>query len=91
MAESLFDFPPENHDFLGKELIDKHIEIYWDGDDVYYPAYVKDYNEETGKHIVAYDSDGKSALYDEDLKESKWKIWVGTNEQYETYKVLNVS
>ncbi len=38
----------------GKDLIGKRIGIYWDGDNVYYPADVVNFIAENGMHIVKY-------------------------------------
>ena len=52
-----------------------HIEIFWDGDNVYYPGRVLGYDPTTDKHIVLYDGEPEGSEYLEDLRTSVWRIW----------------
>lgn len=65
-----------------QDLIGKKITIFWDGDDVYYPGVVKGYDEKDDKYSVLYDGDISGEVYTEDLVQSAWKIWAGTDEEY---------
>ncbi len=65
-------------------LVGSHIEIYWDGDDAFYPGSVVGFNEETMRHQVVYEND-EGRVTDEDLLSSEWNLWVGTDEEYELY------
>lgn len=67
---------PKPHEKLWKhELIDKKINIFWDGDNVFYPCQVIGYNEIDDKHIVLYENDDTGEKYEEDLNSNAWEIW----------------
>lgn len=51
--------------------IGSHIEIFWDGDNVFYPGKVIRFEEATGTHIVVYDNDDEE--YSENLAASRWR------------------
>ena len=51
------------------------VEIFWDGDYVFYPAVVVKYDVAGGKHTVVYDNDDTGEEYSEDLKTTLFRIW----------------
>lgn len=59
------------------DLIGRRIEIFWDGDNVYYPASVKSYDVETGVFHVKYENDPGGDDYEENLDSTNWNIWDG--------------
>lgn len=90
MHEQYCDPLPEEAD--SKEgLVGARITIYWDGDDAYYPCRVIEYVPESQQHVVLYEKDSSDAKYPEDLKSSKWKIWRGSDEEYEAMLATMVS
>ena len=72
-------------------LIGAQIEIYWDGDLVYYPCKVCRYDDATKKYWVLYENDETGGEYEEDLLTSKWRIWAGTEEEFNANKIIKVS
>lgn len=72
-------------------LVGAQIEIYWDGDLVYYPCKVSRYDAATNKFWVLYENDESGAEYEEDLANSKWRIWAGTEEEFNANKIIKVS
>lgn len=71
----MFRFPNEDEKRFQRELIGSKIEIYWDGDDIFYPALVTEFNDITGLHTVLYDNDDTNETYVEDLSSSIWKLF----------------
>jgi hypothetical protein len=88
---SQFREPNSEELLLKSDLIGKHIKIYWDGDDVFYPADVVSYDEASKLHSVLYENDETEKLYSENLLGSIWKIWCGTEEEFELYRKKHVS
>lgn len=78
----------ELNDHVG--MVGKHIQVYWDGDKVFYPAVVRGYVKESGVYLVVYDGDGDSAAQTaENLKSQPLnyvKVWRGDDEQYDIYR-----
>lgn len=77
----------ERINMANKSLVGHHISIFWDGDSVFYPCTVKSYDENSGKHMVLYLNDESGELYDEDLRNSKWRLWEGTEEDFARFGV----
>ena len=79
-------FPPraeENN--ATRALVGRRISIYWDGDRVFFPAKVLDYRDSDGKHVVKYDNDADGDVYDELLRGQKWRIWRGTDAEFDAF------
>lgn len=55
-------------------LVGWRISIYWDGDDVFYPALVTKYDNESDKFLVLYENDDTGIQYVEDLRHLTWKL-----------------
>lgn len=66
----------------GRQLVGERITIYWDGDDVFYPARILDFIEDTNMYKVVYENDESEMIYEENLTTSTWKIWRGSDEEY---------
>lgn len=66
--------PTEEEKSGGDSLKDCYIEIYWDGDNLYYPGRVLGYDPTTDKHLVLYDGECEGSEYLEDLRSSVWRI-----------------
>lgn len=71
-------------------LIGKRISLWWDGDAVFFPAKVIDYDAAAGIHNVRYENDETLELYPEVLNKQPWKIWTGGEEQFKAYNKLKV-
>lgn len=71
-------------------LIGKRISLWWDGDAVFFPAKVIDYDAAAGIHNVRYENDETLELYPEVLTKQPWKIWTGGEEQFKAYNKLKV-
>ena len=84
MAKYYRSIPAEEKPQHSAGLVGSHIEIYWDGDDAFYPGSVVGFNEETMCHQVVYEND-EGRVTDEDLLSNEWNLWVGTDEEYELY------
>lgn len=69
---------------LKNELIGQKITIFWDGDNVYYPAVIVNYNPEDDTFSVLYENDETKEIYKENLRTANWKIWKGSNEEYQS-------
>ena len=67
------------------ELIGHRINIWWDGDFVFYPCKITGYQEEDNMHLVKYDNDDTGPMYPELLSKQPWKIWNGTDEEFDAY------
>lgn len=78
----LYRFPTREEKQFGQELVGKKITIYWDGDNVFYPCTVIEFDSSNGKFNVEYEENSDGEKYSEDLKTSTWKIWAGTEEEY---------
>ena len=67
--------PEELEDLRG--LVDRRVEIFWDGDDRHYSGRVVGFDEATRLHLVKYD-DGDEDPYEEDLSsEFGWRVFDG--------------
>ena len=68
----------------------KRIQVYWDGDKVFYSAVIRGYVKESGAYVVVYDSDSATEIpVLEDLKSQPLnyvKVWRGDDDQYEIYR-----
>ena len=71
-------------------LIGKRISLWWDGDAVFFPARVVDYDAAAGIHNVRYENDETLELYPEVLNKQPWKIWTGGEEQFRAYNKRKV-
>lgn len=80
-----FESPSATERSYGAELVGSLIVVFWDGDNVYYPAKVVSYENEQDKFNVLYENDDSGGLYSEDLRQSVWKIWRGSHEQMQQY------
>lgn len=76
----MFRDPLPEERCLGEQLLGNRVEIYWDGDDVFYPAIVNGFNHNSSKHSVIYDNDDSGIIYEEDFSSnsSVWRIWDDT-------------
>jgi len=79
--DSKFEFPNEVEINWRDELVGKHIAIYWDGDQTYFPCTVVKYDGQRDKFHVFYESDQRKK-YIENLRRTAWKIWKGSEEEY---------
>lgn len=79
-----YRIPSAEEKQLGQELIGKKITIFWDGDNVFYPCIVTEYDATNDKFGVVYEENSTGEKYTEDLKSSAWKIWAGTDAEYAT-------
>ena len=86
-----YRFPTAEEKLLKGDLTGRKISIFWDGDNLYYPGVVSGYNEKNGHYLVTYDENDSDEPYDEDLKNSKWKIWNGSDEDYAQHVAMKVS
>ena len=70
----MFRAPSDRERRNGKELIGKKVQIYWDGDNVYYAGIVMAFTpgDEEGAYKVQY-TDRK--IHKENLGASDWLIW----------------
>ena len=66
-------------------LVGHRINIWWDGDNVFYPCKIVAFNEEDNKHSVRYDNDEEGAISPELLTAQPWKIWDGSAEEFDAY------
>ena len=71
----MFREPTEVEKTWTTGLISHKIEIFWDGDNVFYPGIVIRYDEEQLKHVVLYENDDTNQEYVEDLVNTTWNIW----------------
>ncbi|RYH25604.1 hypothetical protein EON65_15365 [archaeon] len=69
-----FDEPTEEESQWAEELIGHRISVFWDGDQVYYPALVTRYDETKEKFLILYEGDEIGREYVEDLRNAIWKI-----------------
>ena len=75
---SNYRLPTSEEKQLGQGLVGSKIEIFWDGDNVYYPCVITGYEKDQGKYSVVYEGDDTGDKYVEDLKVSTWRIWGGS-------------
>lgn len=66
----------------GPTLIGNIINIFWDGDNVFYPAKVIRYDQGANTYWVLYENDATGQEYEENLSKSQWKIWRSTEEEF---------
>lgn len=86
----LFSEPSAEQRAAKSGLIGKRISLWWDGDAVFFPAKVIDFDEKAGIHNVRYDNDDTHELYPETLSKQPWKIWSGGEEDFKTYNKIKV-
>ena len=70
------------------ELIGHRINLWWDGDLIFYPGKITGYQEEDKMHLVKYDNDPTGPIYPELLTKQPWKIWNGTDEEFDAYNTI---
>lgn len=87
-SANCFQEPTDAQKAALTSIVDHIIEIFWDGDDVYYPCTVLSVNGDNNVS-VRYFGDSEDPA-DENLLESKWRIWNGRKDvfvkKYETEK-----
>ena len=66
-------------------LVGHRINIWWDGDNAFYPCKIVAFNEEDKMHLVKYDNDEEGPLSPELLSKQPWKIWNGSDEEFDAY------
>ena len=86
----LFSEPSAEQRAARSGLIGKRISLWWDGDAVFFPAKVIDFDETANIHNVRYDNDDTHELYPETLSKQPWKIWNGGEEDFKTYNKRKV-
>lgn len=86
-----FDVPTAEDKASKEGLIGKRITIYWDGDQAFYPCKVVSYDEDRDKYQVLYENDPTGVTYEENLRQSVWKIWNKSDEEYMTMLQEQVS
>lgn len=70
---------------LREQLVGRRVSIYWEGDSVFYPGKVVDYDEMNQLYKVQYD-EGDEPPYDEDLSNlPRWMIFEGTEADYTAF------
>jgi Lamin-B receptor of TUDOR domain len=80
-----FRVPMEEEKISGGQLIGRGVEIYWEGDEVYYTGKIISYDESTRLYMVKYD-EGDEEPYEEDLcGSSAWRIYGGDKASYAGY------
>lgn len=55
------------------EWIGKEIDVFWDGDNVYYPAVIVRVAD--GPHKITVQYENTEGEFDEDLSATPWRIW----------------
>lgn len=80
-----FEKPSLQEVYGGEGLIGKKIAILWDGDKVFYPANIIRYDPSTQAYTVCYHKDDSGSEYAENLKKTVWKVWRGSDEEFEAY------
>lgn len=80
---------PEPDEIKTRLPVGTRLNIYWNGDKRYYPCKIVGFNDKK-HHIynVLYEEDDSGIQYNEDLNKSKFKIWAGTDEEYEEERNL---
>lgn len=86
-----FGKPTPQEVVLGEQLIGKKIAILWDGDKVFYPASIIKYDPSSRAYTVVYHKDESGSEYVENLLKTVWKIWRGTDAEFEDYFNQEVS
>ena len=68
-------------------LVGRRVNIWWDGDQVFYPCKIVGYQKEDGKHQVKYDNDDDGPICSENLSTARhpWKIWDGDDQEFSAY------
>lgn len=66
--------PTEEESQWVEELVGRRISVFWDGDQVFYPALVTRYDEAKEKFLILYEGDEGGREYVEDLRNVVWKI-----------------
>ena len=70
-------------------LVGTRISIWWDGDNVFYPCKVVEFDDVAKQHVVKYDNDENGSLSSEILGNQPWKVWEGTDEEFDAYNDTN--
>lgn len=89
--DSKFEFPNQAEINWGPELVGRHISIFWDGDQVYFPCTVVKFDDQRDKIHVLYENDPTGRKYVESLRRTVWKLWKGTEEEYKQLTKPQVS
>lgn len=67
--------PTEEEKRNPSSLIGSRVAIWWDGDNVFYPCQLLTYNSVTSTCMVLYENDATNQQYEENLNETRWKLW----------------
>ena len=89
MASKFVEPSHQERSSAPRSLVGRRISIWWDGDNVFYPAKVVDYQESDGAHVVKYDNDDGGALTAEILSTQQWQIWDGSDEEFDAYNQVH--
>jgi len=89
MASKFVEPSPEEKSAT-RALIGRRVNIWWDGDQVFYPAKVVDFQDTDGAHLVKYDNDDEGAVCPEILNTQPWQIWDGSDEEFEAYNQVEL-
>ena len=71
----MFRDPTPTEKALSSDLIGKRVEIFWDGDNIFYSGRIKGYKSRNGTHAVLYDNDETGKIYEENLRTSVWRVY----------------
>jgi hypothetical protein len=85
MSASFRDPTAEEVASSGESLVGRRISLWWDGDQVFYPCRVVSFDSNSGIINVKYDNDDGGPICEERLENQAWKIWSGTDEEFEVY------
>jgi hypothetical protein len=85
MSASFRDPTPEEAASSGEILVGRRISLWWDGDEVFYPCKVISFDSNSDIINVKYDNDDSGPICEERLGNQSWKIWTGTDEEFEVY------
>lgn len=89
MSSHFRDPTPDELAASAGDLVGRRISLWWDGDEVFYPCKVVSFDESTGVINVKYDNDDAGPICEEKLENQAWKIWTGTDEDFEVYNREN--
>lgn len=77
-----FAAPTAEEREAGAGLVGRIVQIWWEGDEVYYAGRVEAFDAARGVHRVRYE-DGAEDPYEEALRSSEgWRLWGGDEAEY---------
>lgn len=89
-AGNLYGRPTSEEQSSGHGLVGARISIYLQYEKKCYPCRVLKYIPDRQTYEVLYEEDDSQEVYEEDLRSTSWKVWRGTDAEYQAERARKV-